>query len=103
MTSIQKFTINDFEELDTADLLINIWSYSECLEMKENNKMCEFCNIYREYCYQILRRRWQPEWGKYNKVMSKLSKNDENFINVGSYSSAQKHLIFNELMKKNNL
>ena len=100
MTSIQKFTINDFEELDTADLLINIWSYRNCLE---NNKMCEFCNIYREYCYQILRRRWQPEWGNYNKVMSKFSKNDENFINVGSYSSAQKHLIFNELIKKNNL
>ena len=100
MSSIQKFTINDFEELDTAELLINIWSYSQCIEMK---KMCEFCNIYREYCYLILRRRWQPKWGNYNKVMSKLSKNDENFINVGSYSSATKHLIFNELIIKNNL
>ena len=101
MAFIQKIFINDFEELDTADLLINIWSYSECLEMKKNTKICEICDIYREYCYQILRRRWQPEWGKYNKVMSKLSKNDEDFININNYSSSTKHLIFNELVEKN--
>ena len=101
MAFIQKIFINDFEELDTADLLINIWSYSECLDMKKNAKICEICDIYREYCYQILRRRWQPEWGKYNKVMSKLSKNDEDFININNYSNSTKHLIFNELVEKN--
>ena len=103
MAFIQKIFINDFEELDTADLLINIWSYSECLDFKKNNNMCGYCKVYREYCYQILRRRWQSEWGKYNKVMSKLSKNDKNFINIDNYSSATKHLIFDELVEKNNL
>ena len=83
--------------LHTGDLLINIWSYSYNLK-NVCKKNCQFCNIYRKYCCDILKRRWNPEWGNYDYVMDKIFENDdENFINLAEYSSAQKHLITYDL------
>ena len=95
MNKIRK--INDFKILDTGDLFINIWSYSHNLQ-NVCKKKCKFCNIYRQYCSEILKERWNDEWGNYNKVMKKIYNNDvDNFINLAEYSSAQKHLITKDL------
>ena len=97
MSTTQKFNINDFKILDNGDLFINVWSYSYQI----NNickKKCIFCNNYRQYCAEILKKRWNKKWGNYNKVMEKIYNNDsKNFINLGSYSSAEKHLITEDL------
>ena len=80
--------------LDTGDLFINIWSYSYNLK-NVCKKKCEFCNTYRQYCSKILKERWEEEWGDFYKIMKKIYNNDnENFINLAEYSSAQKNLIF---------
>ena len=97
MSTIQKFNCNHFELLDTGDLFINIWSYSDNLKNVCKEK-CKLCNIYRQYCTKILKGRWQKQWGNFNKVMKKIYNNDDNdFINLAEYSSAQKHLIVENL------
>ena len=98
MSSIQKFDYNHFELLDTGDLFINIWSYSNNLNENICKKNCKLCNIYRQYCTKILKKRWQEEWGNFNKIMKKIYNNDEDgFINLAEYSSAQKHFIVEDL------
>ena len=83
--------------LDTGDLFINIWSYSYNLKIVCKKK-CEFCNTYRQYCSKILKERWEEEWGDFYKIMNKIYNNDnENFINLAEYSSAQKNLIVKHL------
>ena len=97
MAAIQKFNYNDFKILHTGDLFINIWSYSYNLE-KVCKRNCRFCNIYRQYCCDILKKRWDPEWGNYDHVMDKIFKNDtDKFIDVAQYSSAEKHFITQDL------
>ena len=93
MPQIQKFNYNDFKILDTGDLFINIWSYSYNLK-NVCKKNCKFCNSYRRYCCDILKKRWNSKWGDYDYIMDKIFRNDdENFINLGEYSSERKHLI----------
>lgn len=92
-----KFSYQDFNRLDTGDLFINIWSDSESLKHSKNHNLCQICGIYRRYCYHILRRRWQPEWGNFAKIMDKLFKVDKYFLNVGKYSSSTRHLIIRDL------
>ena len=97
MSTFQKFNYNHFEELDTGDLFINIWSYSYNL-INVCKEKCKLCPIYRKYCTKILKKRWQKEWGNFNKIMRKIYNNDtDNFINLAEYSSAQKHLIMEDL------
>ena len=85
-----KFSFKSFEELDAPNLFINVWSYSDYLKKHTN---CKICEIYRNYCVEILKRRWLPEWGNFNKIMSKILKNNKYFINISKYSSANRHLI----------
>ena len=97
MAAIQKFQYEDFKILDTGNLFINIWSYSYNLKniCKEN---CQFCNIYRKYCSDILKKRWNNQWGNYYHVMKKIFENDtDNFIDLAQYSSAEKHFIMEDL------
>ena len=97
MAAIQKFKYEDFKILDTGDLFINLWSYSENLQ-NVCKKKCEFCNIYRQYCAEILKERWDNKWGNYHNVMKKIYNNDiDNFINLAEYSSAEKHFIIEDL------
>ena len=97
MLTIQKFNYNDFEILHTGDLFINIWSYSYNLK-NVCKKKCKLCNIYRQYCSKILKKRWEEEWGNFNEIMKKIYNNDDDdFINLAEYSSAQKHLIVKHL------
>ena len=97
MSTIQKFDYNHFEILDTGDLFINIWSYSYNLKNVCKEK-CKLCHIYRQYCTKILKKRWNKKWGNFNKTMRKIYNNDdEDFINLAEYSSAEKHFIVKDL------
>ena len=92
-----KFNMNSFMELDTPNLLINIWSYST--NLIEINPNCNICKTYRKYCMQIVRERWIPKWGKFNKVMKNITINNENFINLSKYSSDNRHRILTDLKR----
>ena len=91
-----KFNIEDFLELDTPDLLINIWSYSNCLNEKGYDKICD---IYRKYCIIIVKGRWRKGWGNFNEIMSDIKNNYGDFIDLSQYSSANKHKIIRDLTK----
>ena len=83
-------------ELDAPDLIINVWSYSDYLKRHKN---CQICQVYCDYSLKALKIKWRKEWGSFNYVMSKIRKNDKYFINVGKYSSANRHLIIDFLKK----
>ena len=96
MTSGLKYDLNDFRVLDTPNLIINVWTYSDNLK---RNKLCEICKKYLEFNLHILEERWREEWGDYDFVMSKIRNNDKSFIDCSTYSSANRYLIV-KLLKK---
>ena len=95
-----KFTKNDFREMDTPNLLINIWTYNY---YKPHCQNCNACKIYTEWNVQILAERWKEEWGDMNNVVEKLNKNDKDFININNYSGDSRWGIINELIIKNKI
>ena len=97
MNSTLKFSFESFMELDSPNLFINVWSYSDHLN---RYKHCKVCKIYCDYCVEILKKRWRPEWGNFNKIMNKILKNDRRFIDISKYSSANRHLIIDFFLKK---
>ena len=92
-----KFNMYSFMELDTPDLLINIWSYSDYLNKKNPN--CVICGTYRKYCIEIIRRRWVKNPIFFNEVMKNITKNNENFIDLSKYSSMNRQKIITDLKK----
>ena len=96
-----KFTKNNFREMDTPDLLINIWT---CNYYKPHCEMCNACKIYCEWYVEILAERWDEEkCGEINIAIEKILKNDEHFININLYSKETKWGIIDELIKKNKM
>ena len=95
-----KFTKNDFREMDTPNLLINVWTYNY---YKPHCQNCNACKIYTEWNVEILAERWKEEWGDMNNVVEKLKKNDKDFININNYSGDSRWGIINELIIKNKI
>ena len=78
-----KFTKNDFREMDTPNLLINVWTYNY---YKPHCQNCNACKIYADWNVEILAERWKEEWGNINNAVEKLKKNDKDFVNINNYS-----------------
>ena len=78
-----KFTKNDFREMDTPNLLINVWTYNY---YKPHCQNCNACKIYADWNVEILAERWKEEWGNMNNAVEKLKKNDKDFVNINNYS-----------------
>ena len=97
MSSTLKFNLDSFRELDAPNLIINVWSYSDYINNKHEN--CEVCKTYRQYSLKALKEKWREEWGCFNYITSKISKNDRYFIDVSKYSSADRYFIL-EFLKK---
>ena len=95
-----KFNLDSFRELDAPNLIINAWSYGYHLK---HNKNCSVCKTYLEYNLKALKGKWRKEWGDFNYIMSKITKNDKLFFDVSKYSSADRYLIIDFLIKIQNL
>ena len=78
-----KFTKHNFREMDTPNLLINVWTYNY---YKPHCQNCNACKIYTEWNVEILAERWKEEWGDMNNAVEKLKKNDKDFININNHS-----------------
>ena len=100
MASTLKFNLDSFRELDAPNLIINAWSYSDHLSRHKN---CTVCKTYLEYNLKALKGKWRREWGDFNYIMSKITKNDRVFLDVSKYSSADRYLIIDFLIKIQNL
>ena len=96
MSSTLKFNLESFKELDAPDLIINVWSYSDHLKSHQN---CRVCKTYREYSLKALEKKWSNNWGNFDYVVSRITRNDKNFLDVSKYSSADRFLII-EFLKK---
>ena len=64
-----KFTKNHFQQQNTPDLIINIWTYNY---YKPYCKTCQACKIYSKWCEEVLEERWKEEWGDKNIVIEKI-------------------------------
>ena len=93
-----KFTKSDFREMDTPNLLINVWTYNY---YKPHCQNCNACKIYADWNVEILAERWKEEWGDMNNAVEKLKKNDKDFININNHSEYSRWGIINELVLKN--
>ena len=82
-----------FRQLDAPDLIINIWSYSNYI--KENLTNCHVCksyvSLYTNLSKEALSEKWEKSWGDFHFVVKKLEELDKNFIDISSYSNANKH------------
>ena len=78
-----KFTKHNFREMDTPNLLINVWTYNY---YKPHCQNCNACKIYADWNVEILAKRWKEEWGNMNNAVEKLKKNDKDFVNINNYS-----------------
>ena len=47
-----RFKYEDFDEIDIADLMANIWHYSDM----HQEKYCVICSIYRNWCIIALKK-----------------------------------------------
>lgn len=83
-------SFSDFQKLDVADLIINIWSYNE---NKEHLAKCSICKSYSNLSIRALAEKWQKSYGDFHHFVDKLKKTDKSYINIGKYSSATKHEI----------
>ena len=92
-----KFNSKDFEELDTPNLFINLWTYNYF----DKHKPCLACDTYSDYCEKILRSRWEKQWCDCDFVINEIKKCDEKFLNISNYSSKPRWGIIKELVKKN--
>ena len=96
MAPLLKLNFDLMKELDAPNLIIDIWSYSDHLKKNSN---CLIYEHYRFHCLELLKKKWQNEWGDFDHIMNKIKKNDKNFINIGKYSSADRHSIIDFLKK----
>ena len=73
-----KISLKDFRELDSPNLIIQIWSYNNPKQWPK----CSVCDIYSEFCKIVLKEKWREEWGDFDFVLEKLEKNGRSFIDV---------------------
>lgn len=90
--------ITHFEEMESADLMINIWS---CNGNKEHLKYCDVCEKYERLSIEVLKKRWEEQWGNFEYVISKLKENDKEFVDLSKYSSETMHEIIDVWKKLN--
>ena len=95
-----KFNLEDFKELDTPNLLKNIWEYSECLKDEKYKNSFYIYETYRKYCIYIARRRWRKvHIAFFNKLIINITNNNKNFIDLSQYSSFDLQHLMSDLEK----
>ena len=79
-----KYTIEDFRLNDTADNLLNLWTYNY---LKEHSRSCFVCKTYSNFCKMVLEEQWNPDWGDFEFVTEKIKKNtDKTLIDLSKFS-----------------
>ena len=54
----QKFKYEDFDKLDIANLMVNIWHYSDT----SHRNCCVVCTDYKNWCITVLKKKIQKDW-----------------------------------------
>ena len=73
------FQESDFMELATEDLIITLWNLNY---YKRRRKICFSCEANQNFIINILKERWQKEWGEVNEVLEYIKNCNVNFIDV---------------------
>ena len=73
------FQESDFMELATEDLIITLWNLNY---YKRRRKICFSCEANQNFTINILKERWQKEWGEVNEVLEYIKNCNVNFIDV---------------------
>ena len=67
------FKQEDFEELNIANLMVNIWHYSI---MCENEKYRVVCAKYKKWCITALKKKWKDRYINISYIVRKLCQRD---------------------------
>ena len=68
----QKFKYEDFDKLDIANLIVNIWHYSD-----RSHRNCVVCTNYKNWCITALKEKWKDWYVNVEFVIQKLCKRDK--------------------------
>lgn len=69
-----KFTEESFLKLDLAELLINIWSYSQSKSF--------IVNTYNTWCIRAARKKWLRDYLDFNLVISNIKANNNKILTL---------------------
>ena len=62
--------------------------------------LCATLTALHDYCEEILRSRWQKEWGDCDFVIDKIKKCDKILLNISNFSNKTRWEIIKELVRK---
>ena len=87
--SPKKFPLSkqNFEWHDIPNLLIGIWEYND---PSHHGNLCKICKQYDQWCIEIARKKWRPEFKSFDFVISQIQARNKSFFNFGNVSSADK-------------
>ena len=91
-----KFNKQDFRELSATDNILNVWIYNYFVKHKPRST----CDVYSEYCEEVLKQEWCDDWGDFDFVIGKIKNCDKSFIDLNRYSEITKWGILDELIKR---
>ena len=80
----------NFEWLDILNLLISIWGYND-----ESHNICTICQQYEQWCIEIGKKKWRPEFKSFDFVILQIQMRKKRFFNFGKVSSADRNVIYN--------
>ena len=85
-----KFSLDSFRQLDLPELLINIWTNADPI----HDPNCSICSIYPEYCVIAAKKKWSEFYIDFDFVINNLKKRNENWVNLGKFSTETKNNIY---------
>ena len=65
-----KFSLNSFKQHDLPNLLINIWSYSQC-----NINNCSIYEHYKKFCIVDAKEKWSGFYHDFDQVINAIETN----------------------------
>ena len=85
---------SNFEKLDAADLIINLWDDG-------HKGSCHTCKKFSHMSVQDLKKKWNEDWGDFDYLVKKLLEGDEQFFDPDKSSSKTKQQIMDFVMRYN--
>lgn len=76
----QKFKYEDFDKLDIANLMVNIWHYPDTI----HRDCCVVCTNYKNWCITVLKKKWKDWYIDIDFAVEKLCKRDKAWEKVMS-------------------
>ena len=89
-----KFSLDTFRQHDLPNLIINIWSYSNC-----SLKKCVICEQYKKFCLIAAKEKWCGFYHDFDEVV-KAIESGKWIHKVQNVSTEHKDIIYRFITKR---